>query len=302
LEAVGSIWVKGTAGETVQIYDAFTSRTPTTLTGNWQRLSVPVTGSTRYLDVSAANGATARTIWLWGAQLETGSTATNYQRVTTQYDVTEAGVASVGYLYFDGSGDFMVTSTITPGTDKVQIFAGVRKLSDATRAMMLEHSTSYGNAGTFGIESPTASAGNDYMFVSGGSVVAAASARGTGFVSPISNVVAGFGDIANDISTLRINGTQVAQSTANQGTGNYLAYPLYIGARSGTAIPFFGHLYSLITRFGANLDAPTIASTEAYVAGKTGFPNWANIVSPTIFARDDTAVLDRFNQIIERRA
>jgi hypothetical protein len=35
------------------------------------------------------------------AQLETGSTATNYQRVTTQYDVTEAGVASVSYLYDD---------------------------------------------------------------------------------------------------------------------------------------------------------------------------------------------------------
>jgi hypothetical protein len=102
---------------------------------------------------------------------------------------------------------------------------------------------------------------------------------------------------------MRINGTVATPLNAvgDAGGGNFNNLALQIGRYGGSASANV-NLYSLITRFGANLDAPTIASTETYVAGKTGFPNWANIVSPTIFARDNTAVLDRFNQIIERRA
>jgi hypothetical protein len=220
--------------------------------------------------------------------------------VTTQYDVTEAGVASVSYLYFDGGSDNMVTSTITPGIDKAQVFAGVRKLNNST-GVIAEFSVNFVSGGSFGLFCEGGpGAANNYAFGSTGSL--AAQTIASPFVAPITNVLTGLGDISGDRATLRVNGTQVAQNTGDQGTGNYLAYPLYLGGRAGTSLFFSGHLYSLITRFGANLDAPTIASTEAYVAGKTGFPNWANIVSPTIFARDDTAVLDRANSIIERRA
>ena len=38
----------------------------------------------------------------------------------------------------------------------------------------------------------------------------------------------------------RANGTQVAETLTDQGTGNYLAYPLYIGRRGGATIPFNG--------------------------------------------------------------
>jgi len=62
----------------------------------------------------------------------------------------------------------------------------------------------------------------------------------------------------------------VAQNTGNQGTGNFLAYPLYIGRRGGTTLPFNGQIYNMIVRFGANLDAGTITSTETFVNEKTG--------------------------------
>jgi hypothetical protein len=62
---------------------------------------------------------------------------------------------------------------------------------------------------------------------------------------------------------LRVNGS--ASSTADQGTGNYLTYPLYIGRRGGTSLPFSGHIYGLVVRFGANLDASTITQTETWV-------------------------------------
>ena len=73
-------------------------------------------------------------------QFEVGTTATAYQKVVTQYEVTEAGVASVSYLSFDGVDDGMVTPTITPAIDKVQVFAGIRRISDASTGILAEFS------------------------------------------------------------------------------------------------------------------------------------------------------------------
>jgi hypothetical protein len=50
-------------------------------------------------------------ILLWGAQLETGSTATNYQRVGSTHDCTEAGQPDCWYLDTSGS-KWMQTSAI----------------------------------------------------------------------------------------------------------------------------------------------------------------------------------------------
>jgi hypothetical protein len=235
------------------------------------------------------------------AQFELGSTATAYQRVGSTYDVTEAGKADLYHLVFDGTDDWLVTPTITPGTDKVQVFAGVRKLSDAAIGQIVELSADpNANIGSFWLLSRTV-VGN-YSFASRGQAGSISNAASpTNYPAPITNTLTGIGDISGDNATLRVNGTQVAQGSGDQGTGNFLAYPLYIGRRGGTSLPFNGHLYSLIVRFGANLDAGTIESTEGYVAGKTGI-NLPNILSSTIFARDDTAVLDRFEATIERRA
>jgi hypothetical protein len=226
-------------------------------TGAGNRVSLTFTPTAGSLTMTVVGSVTL-------AQLELGSTATNYQRVTTQYDVTEAGVASVSYLYFDGGSDSMVTSTITPGIDKAQVFAGVRKLRDATEIIAELSATVTPNAGSFLLYNN----GNQIRFGSRGS---AAFVDISSIVdSPNTKVVTALGDISGDRTTMRFDGTQVAQGTTDQGTGNYLAYPLYLGARAGTSLFFQGHLYSLITRFGTNLDAPTIANTEAYVAGKTG--------------------------------
>jgi hypothetical protein len=228
------------------------TRTPATTTA---RLAVIIT------DIGDA-------VDIWGAQLEAGSTATAYQRVTDQYNVTEAGVASVSYLFFDGVNDSMSTSTITPGTDKAQIFAGVRKLSDAAVGMIAETSVDAGsNNGAFRLLAP-GSAGYEYR--QRGTLNAAGAAVTTGFAAPVTSILTGIGDIANDVTTLRVNGTQAATSANDQGTGNFLAYPLYIGARAGTSLFFSGHLYGLIARFGPNLTSILTSATEGWVASKTG--------------------------------
>ena len=212
-------------------------------------------------------------IYIWGAQLEEGSTATAYQKVTTALDVTEAGVTSLGYLSFDGLDDWMVTPTITPGIDKVQVFAGVRKLSDAATGFLVETSSSSATFdGSFLMAAPSGIVGSTeaYHFGSRGTDLRRAAAPNGQFAAPITNVLVGLGDISGDLVTLRIDGTQVAEDTDDLGTGNFLAYPMYIGSRNGLALRFNGHLHQLITRFGANLEVAQIESTEAYVAGKTG--------------------------------
>jgi len=173
------------------------------------------------------------------------------------------------YLAFDGTDDFLVTGTITPGADKAQVFVGVRKASDAASGQVLEWSSSFGNAGTFAVSAPNGAASN-YRWVSGGSLAGAADVTVAGYVAPTTNVLGLTSDISGDSAIVRVNGAQVGQSTADQGTGNFTAQIAYIGRRAGTAFPFNGNLYSMIVRFGANLTADQIAQAETFVNGKTG--------------------------------
>jgi len=194
-----------------------------------------------------------------------------YQRVGSQYDVTEAGVPSCSYLFFDGGSDSMATGTITPGIDKAQVFAGVRKSSDAATGVITEFSANINtNAGSFGVFGPLNGGDTHYGSVSRGSASGGFAVSPSSYAAPISSVVAVLGSIPDDTNTLRVNGSQVATLTTDQGTGNYLAYPLYLGGRAGTSLFFNGNLFGLVVRFGANLDASVIASTETWMANKTG--------------------------------
>ena len=218
---------------------------------------------------ASASAAAGQSCLVWGAQLETGSTATAYQRVGSQFDVTEAGVPSLHYLSFDGTDDFLITPTITPGIDKAQVFAGVRKIGTGASTLVEVSADSGTQNGSFGLFAPSGF-GNDYFLSSRGSVTQSTTTGANTFVAPITNVLTGLCDISGDRVILRVNGTQAAQSTADQGTGNFLAYPIYIGRRGGTTLPFNGNIFSLVVRFGANLDANTITNTETWVNGKTG--------------------------------
>ena len=239
-----------------------------TMAGNFLSI-VPAFRPAGEESTHAPNNSATGSIDVVNAQLETGSTATPYQRVVSQYEVTEAGKPTLHYVQYDGVDDSYVTPTITPGTDKVQVFAGVRKLSDAAIGVVLESSVSAPiNSGTLSVRAPQNTGTNTLVLGSRGTITAEALA--SGFSAPTTNVIAGLGDISGDLATLRVNGTQAAQSTADQGTGNYLAYPLYIGRRGGTSLPFNGRDYGLIARFGPNLSTAQIASVEGWLNTRTG--------------------------------
>lgn len=253
----GTMWIRLSGGTAVS--------SPTFSNGSFV-FRLTSTGNTTLLVEKATGTVTSATI----DNISVRELAGNHAKQATAASRPTYGVDATGrgYLSFDGVDDFLVTPTITPNIDKAQVFAGVRKLSDAARSMVAELSTTTANNGSFGLEGPGFGAGATYGWTSKGT--SNSTVTPTGFASPITSVLTGLGDISGDLATLRVNGTEAAQSTADQGTGNFLAYPIYIGRRGGTTLPFNGRLYSLIVRFGANLDANTITNTETWVNSKTG--------------------------------
>jgi hypothetical protein len=171
-------------------------------------------------------------------------------------------------LKFDGTDDYMLTNSIDfTGTDKVTCFAGVRKLSDAARGIVAELSASTGtNNGAFVMDSPSDGTNKLYGFTSKGTLPIGVYSGA--IAAPVSSVLTGIGDISGDSAILRIDGTQAASNTSDQGTGNYGNYPLYIGRRGGSTLPFNGRLYSLIVR-GAESTESEITNTETWVNQRT---------------------------------
>ena len=182
-------------------------------------------------------------------------------------------MADCYYLSFDGTDDWLQSAaTINPGAvDKAQVFAGVRKLSDAAIGMIVEASANVNsNSGALALwNGGTAAGGASYRFASRGTSTAIVAPSGS-YASPITNVLTGLADISGDSGILRINGVQDGVSASDQGTGNYLTYTHFVGRRGGTSLPLNGRLYQIITRYGANLTAAQITQTEAWVNSRTG--------------------------------
>jgi hypothetical protein len=269
----------GTAGAVLGNYTGTNlPATITALADNWFLCEVTFTASTTsvlceaYISSAGNNltyaGDITKGIYIWGADLRPASQATGLIGPTYQRVVDAATYDAVGflpYLQFDGIDDSMSTNSIDfTATDKMTVWAGARKLSDATRGMVAELQDA---AGSFQLNAPVATSPS-YRWASRGSI-GPVTVDVTGYAAPISNVLTGIADIANDTTTLRINGVQVGTNSGDQGTGNYGNYPLNIGQRGGSSLPFNGWLTSLIVR-GAQSTQSQIEATESWVNGKTG--------------------------------
>ena len=198
-----------------------------------------------------------------------------YQRVGNTSIVPSDYDVSVGQLsiLFDGIDDSMQTNSIDfTATDKMTVFAGVRKLSDAVVAILTELSANADNAnGGFNLGAPVTTL--HYYISHRQTSLATRGITDASYTSPISNVLTAeyeFTGVAGTELKLRINANQKSFniSTGAASTGTYGNYPLYIGARAGTSLFFNGSLYNLIVR-GAQSTAAQIESTEQWVNGKT---------------------------------
>lgn len=190
-----------------------------------------------------------------------------YQSTTTSRPILSREAGGQYYLAFDGTDDWLQTANIDfSATDNVSVFTGLRKLSDAAQDVVVELSaTIASNNGTFLLSAPSTAAAN-YSFSSKGT--SQVDNTVTTFTAPITNVVTGLAHISSPVNTIRVNGAATTLTTS-QGSGNYGTYPLYIGRRGGTTLPFNGRIYSLIIR-GALTSGTQLTNTEAWVNSKTG--------------------------------
>jgi hypothetical protein len=268
----GSFAIGSTSGWT------FVSSSVVPAGDGWYQASLTVTSNTStrldsvcYLvsgttTIYTGNGTSG--IYIWGADLRPinqGVGLPAYQRVNTSTDYDSVGFPT--YIKPNGSNQFMVTNSINfSSTDKMTVWQGVRKLSDAANAIAMELSTNFAN-GAIQITAPQGAGTPGYQFANRGTAFTTAAAT-TGYAAPITNVLTAIGDISGDLTTLRLNGTQVAQSTSDLGTGNYGNYPAYFYMRAGTSLPFNGHDYGSIAR-GAASTAAQITAGETYINSKT---------------------------------
>mgnify|MGYP000883493968 CR=1 FL=1 len=178
------------------------------------------------------------------------------------------------YLSFDGTDDGMATPSINfTGTDKMTVWAGAQSASTAATAIIAELSstTGAGNPGSMAVLWPRL----PYAVNFGLAGTAAASRSTSASADTGLRVISCAFDISSastvDEIKPRVNGAAPSLLTVDAGpagTGNFGNYPLYIGRRGGTSLPFNGRLYQLIVR-GAESNAGQIAATEAYVNAKT---------------------------------
>ena len=219
---------------------------------------VPTKTSSR---IFSYEGNPSNHIYAWGAQVELGSTATQYQHVTDdlRYDITEPfGANSLNYLKFNGVDDGMSLTGLTSPSTPITAWFGY----SATNA-----------------ESSDLKALID---IQTGRTILGASATGTnqvGYYDTGTGLWRGFAtdanalkvltyDLVEDNAKMRVDGIQEYSDTTYDQLaiggqiGLFASYPL-------TAYRLGGNLYSCILRAAESTDKE-IASTESYVAKKTG--------------------------------
>jgi len=261
----GVVGAGGTSGVT-----APAAYTITSVGNGWYRCAITITGtaaSNQFRAYIVTNDGTGLASYagnglgsmlVWGAQVETGSSATAYQKVGLTSDVTEAGKRDCWGLLFDGSDDNLLTASVNfSATDEMTVMVGVRKLSDGSYPIIAELSTNWtSNNGSFSL---SGNLNNGYAWSSRGT--GWATVLTTDYLAPVTTVLGLQSDVSGPSLVLRANGSEINTSSSSQGLGNYGTWPIYISSRAGSSNYFNGLIYTLIVR-GATTPTQTIKNFE----------------------------------------
>jgi hypothetical protein len=189
--------------------------------------------------------------------------ATSTKRPTYQLD------GQLPYLQFDGVDDGMSMAGFSMGaTDAVTVVAAIRRSQSANLEDVIGLTTNPGNAGAFVLASTYDAASNTAGFSSRGSgSVSAARAGSTAQGTPV--ILTGQADISLDRSLIRRNGAEIQPNAGDQGTGNWAAGDLFLGARGDTSRFFNGRIYALLL-INRILTTEELVFAEAWAASRCG--------------------------------
>jgi spore maturation protein SpmB len=135
----GSVYVKGTAGQTFSISPGGIDRTPFTLNGEWQRITYTATAATNFILIGPINGSNATDVFLWGAQLEAGAYATSYIPTTTAAVTRLADACNkTGISSLIGQTEGTFFAELTFQSDAIPIFIGSSVSGSAGEATYVE--------------------------------------------------------------------------------------------------------------------------------------------------------------------
>jgi hypothetical protein len=171
---------------------------------------------------------------------------------------------------FDGFDDWLQHAALNlTNTDEVTVVGGLRKASDASLGTFYELSSdAVANNGALYLRAPNANGLATYQTLLRGSANAFVTSPSS-YSAPHMAVLSSIGKISTDTAILRVNGSQVASSVADQGTGNYGNHAGFVGRRNGTALPFNGDFYGL-TLCDRLLSASDLAELERLHGRLTG--------------------------------
>jgi len=266
--ATVSVWLKNVDGNTALRLRGSTSGGTylqnITITNEWARYTATFThDGTNDIKFALQDGNASNlgSVLIWGAQVEEGSTATQYQHVTDdlRYDITEPfGANSLNYLKFDGADDGMFINGLTSPNTPLTAWFGYSATNAESSALkylidIQTGRTIFGASSTGTNQVGYYDAGDDAWL---------------GFATDANALKVLTYDLVEDNAKMRVDGIQEYSDT----TYDQLAIGGQIGLfqnafASGNYLA--GNLYSCILRAAESTDKE-IASTESYVAKKTG--------------------------------
>jgi len=242
--------------------------------GEYQRF-VRATAATMSIRVGPASFAAGDDHFFDDISIRELDGAHAFQAADARRPVLQRDETGAYYLQFDGVDDCLFTEAVDfTSTDKVTVCAGLRKLSDASRGLLYELSTTEEtNSGSFVCNAPFSfSPLVGFSVRSRGSeatdATQSANATAAIYAAPTTRVLVCLHDISASRTTLRVDRLNIETAIGGQGTGNFGTYPLFIGARNNSQLRFNGRLYQLVVR-GAMTDTPQLEQLRGFVNQKT---------------------------------
>jgi hypothetical protein len=169
------------------------------------------------------------------------------------------------YLDFDGTDDFLSAASVAlTTTDAVSIWGGAKSDDLAGATVITEFSADVSaNNGAFFVVTESFTG---YRFRVKGTVESADRYCSNGTGEPFTFFCNA--DISADSFDITLNNVAGDNTASDMGTGNFGTYTLYLGARSGPAIPLNGRVYGLVILNRSPVSTEK-ADGETWMNGKT---------------------------------